>query len=180
MKKVLTIFFSFFIVILESTALQNLKLMGVMPNLSLVFVMSIALNSGSRCGRWTGFLTGLAQDVLLCPYIGFYTLFYFLLGHISGQFHRILRGSSLFTPLLLMIGGDLIYGIVSFIFRAFLQGQTDLSAYFKWIILPEAAYTAFFALPVYAIVFYLGAGLDKLKVKNMITRKFAEEEGPQS
>ena len=176
MKKILSIFFAFFVVIIESTVMQKFKVAGILPNLSLVYVSSIALNGGSRWGRNIGFVVGLTQDVLLCPYIGLYTLIYFFLGQLVGLFHRVLRGTNLFSPLLIIIAADILYGFVSFVLYAFLQGQTDIFYYFKTIILPEAAYTSFFAIPAYWLIYWMSHRLNRLRVKNMITQSFSEEE----
>ncbi len=180
MKKILAVLFGFVLIILESTLFSKLKVAGVIPNLTLIAVMSFGLVEGNRWGRNLGFLMGITQDILFTQHIGFYALLYFYLGHISGYGQRGLRRSNLFFPLLLILLGDLIYGILNFLFRAMLFGRTDFAFYWSRIILPEAAYTAFWILPVYCLIAGCSRLLSRIHVREMFARNFAHHERIES
>ena len=180
MKKILALLFGLVLIILESTLFTRLRVAGVIPNLTLIMVISIGLVEGSRWGRNIGLFMGLTQDVLFTSYIGVYALIYFLIGHISGYGHRVLRRGNLLTPVLLILAGDILYGAVSYLFSAFLVGQTNFGYYWNRIILPEASYTGFFILPVYCLIAGVSHLLDGRHLKDMITRNFTHRERIES
>ena len=111
-KKLILLFLSFLIVIMESTLISRFRIGGIIPNLTLITVMSIALCEDSKTGRQVGFFMGLTQDVLFFRSIGHYALLYFFLGHISGIARRVLHRSNLTTLFLFIMAGDLIYGLI--------------------------------------------------------------------
>ena len=179
-KKLILLFLSFLIVIMESTLISRFRIGGIIPNLTLITVMSIAMCEDSKTGRQVGFFMGLTQDVLFFRSIGYYALLYFLLGHISGIARRVLRRSNLTTLFLFVLAGDLIYGLVNYVFLAFLRGQTDIVYYLRKIIIPEAAYTAFFILPLYCILAGICRLLEHLRIKEAITHNMAQREEVES
>ena len=176
MKKVLMLFFCFLVVILESTLLVRFRIAGIIPNLSLVIVMSIGLSDGCGWGRGAGFFTGLTHDVLFSHRIGYFALIYYLLGHVSGYGHRILRRANLLIPLILILIGDILFGLINFFFLKFLHGVTDFPMYFHEIILTEASYTSFFVLPLYCLITWSSRKLSHFRMKDMITHRFSNEE----
>ena len=172
MKKLLIFLFAFVCVILESTLFVRLRIGGIIPNLTLIVVVSIALAEGNGWGRGIGFFMGLTHDVLFSHRIGYFALMYYLLGHLCGYGHRILRRGNLLIPLLLTILADFVYGFTNYFFLAFLHGRTDPSLYFHQIILPEAAYTSLFILPIYAFITWAAGLLSRIHVKDVITHRF--------
>lgn len=176
MKKVVTVILVLLTIVLESTLLVKFRIRGIMPNLSLILVVSYGLQEGKRWGRNVGLLIGLAQDVLFCSYIGFFSLLYFYIGHASGYVKHVFRKTNLLIPSLLIIAGDLVYGCVCYFFRYFLAGQIDFSYYWMHIIVPEAAYTSLFILPCYCALAMLNRKLTRLPVKEVITQRMVEQE----
>ena len=180
MKKIILLFLSFLIVILESTLISHFRIGGIVPNLTLITVMSVALCDGSKSGRHIGFFMGLTQDVLFFRSIGYYALLYYLLGHISGIARRGIRRSNLTSLFLFIIIGDLSYGLVNYVFLAFLRGHTDLPYYLHKIIIPEAAYTSFFILPLYCFLAWVCRILEHLRVKDAISHDLMRREEVES
>ncbi len=180
MRKLLLFFLSFLIVLLESTLLTHIRINGIIPNLSLITVMSIALCEGTKTGRWNGFFVGLTQDVLFFRSIGFYALLYFLIGQISGQARKGLHRSNLTSLFLFILVGDLVYGLVNYFFLAFLHGQTDILYYLRKIIVPEASYTSFFILPLYCIIAAVCRVLERFRIKEVISHNLMQREEVES
>lgn len=176
MKKMVAVFLVFLTVMIESTALAKIQIRGILPNLSLIVVISYGLIEGNRWGHNIGLLIGLIQDVLFCSYIGFFSLLYFYLGHLSGYGHRILRRGNLLIPLLLVVAGDLLYGFLCYIFKYFFAGQIHAMYYISHIIIPEAAYTSLFVLPIYSVLAWLSRKISRYHVKDAITRSFLNRE----
>ena len=178
MKKIILLFLSFLIVILESTLISHFRIGGIVPNLTLITVMSVALCDGSKSGRHIGFFMGLTQDVLFFRSIGYYALLYYLLGHISGIARRGIRRSNR-RPRGRNRGGR-SYGLVNYVFLAFLRGHTDLPYYLHKIIIPEAAYTSFFILPLYCFLAWVCRILEHLRVKDAISHDLMRREEVES
>ncbi|MCR5005085.1 MAG: rod shape-determining protein MreD [Clostridiales bacterium] len=180
MKKLILLFVCFLIVILESTLLSHLRIGGIIPNLTLITVMSVALCDGSKTGRHIGFFMGLTQDVLFFRSIGYYALLFYLLGHLSGIARRVIRRSNMTSLFLFVVTGDLAYGLINYVFLAFLHGHTDLPYYLHKIIIPEAAYTSFFILPLYCVLAWLCRILEHLRVKDAISHNLMRREEVES
>jgi rod shape-determining protein MreD len=86
-------------VALQSTLLARLTLLGVVPQLVLVVVVSFAYLDGERVGVVVGFFGGLLQDLLLFQsVIGLTALVYTLLGYSVGSFRQYAPAESVWTP----------------------------------------------------------------------------------
>jgi rod shape-determining protein MreD len=87
-------------VALQSTLLTRLTFLGVIPQLVLVVVVSMAWSSGERVGVVTGFSAGLLLDLLTLPQsiTGLYSLIYTLVGFGVGFFRSYVPAESVWTP----------------------------------------------------------------------------------
>lgn len=83
----------------QSTLLGKATLLGVVPQLVLVVVVSIAYIDGERVGVVTGFTGGLLQDLLLPQsIIGLTALVYILIGYAVGVIRQSSTKESVWTP----------------------------------------------------------------------------------
>ena len=88
-------------VALQSTLLARLTLLGVIPQLVLVVVVSLAFLDGPRVGVVVGFAGGLLQDLLLPQsIIGLTALVYTLVGYGVASLRQFAPGESVWTPVL--------------------------------------------------------------------------------
>ena len=86
---------------LQSTLLARVTLLGVIPQLVLVVVVSLAYLEGERVGLVMGFFGGLLQDLLLFQsIIGLTALVYTLVGYAVGVFRQYAPSESVWTPVL--------------------------------------------------------------------------------
>jgi rod shape-determining protein MreD len=85
---------------LQSTLLSRLTFLGVIPQLVLVVVVSMAWTGGERVGVTTGFAAGLLLDLLTLPQsiTGLYALIYTLVGFGVGFFRAFSPAESVWTP----------------------------------------------------------------------------------
>src|SRR4051794_4916148 len=68
--------------VLQSTLLPLATLLGVIPQLVLIVVVSFAYLDGERVGVVTGFVAGLWMDLLVPDVpVGIYALLYTLIGY---------------------------------------------------------------------------------------------------
>ncbi len=83
----------------QSTLLSEATLLGIVPQLVLVVVVSIAYLEGDRAGIVTGFTGGLVQDLLLPESIvGLTALVYTLIGYTVGVIRQYSIKESVWTP----------------------------------------------------------------------------------
>ncbi|MFN2488883.1 MAG: rod shape-determining protein MreD [Actinomycetota bacterium] len=87
---------------LQSTVLARLTLLGVIPQLVLVVVVSLAYTDGERVGVVVGFTAGLLQDLLLPPQsiLGLTALVYTFIGYSAGRLREFGPPESVWTPVL--------------------------------------------------------------------------------
>ena len=86
-------------VALQSTLLARLTVLGVIPQLVLVVVVSLAYLDGEKVGLVTGFFGGLLQDLLLPQSIvGLTALVYLLIGYAVGVFRQYAPHESVWVP----------------------------------------------------------------------------------
>lgn len=154
-----TVLLSCITVITESTWLHLVALNGIIPNLSVILVVSTAVLFGEEKGRRIGLLTGLITDVLFYRIIGFYGLLFFLIGHFSGMISKGLSHNLLILPVALTLGMDLVFGIFQYIIFGFFSGDLHLGYHMIQTILPEVCYTTLVSLigyPFCRLMYYWG------------------------
>jgi rod shape-determining protein MreD len=85
---------------LQSTVLARLTLLGVIPQLVLVVVVSLAYTDGERVGVVVGFTGGLLQDLLLPPQsiLGLTAFVYTFVGYAAGTLRQYAPADSVWTP----------------------------------------------------------------------------------
>lgn len=159
----------------ESTVLPGIALRGIIPNLSLILVVSYAALRGSQSGRCLGLFIGLIQDVLYFTTIGFYGLIYYLIGQLCGYFCRDVNRENYVLPLAVILAADILYCFVNYVFLYLLKGELQIGYFFLRRALPEISYTGLAALPAYALVNLLNKGVDTLTAK--IRRRKSYKEG---
>lgn len=88
-----------FTLALQSTVLARMTLLGVIPQLVLVVVVSLGYVEGERVGAAAGFAGGLMQDLLLPQSIVGLTAFvYTLIGYGVGVLRQYTQVESVWTP----------------------------------------------------------------------------------
>ena len=87
---------------LQTTILSRLTLLGVIPQLVLVVVVSLAWLDGERVGVTAGFFGGLLLDLQLPPasIVGLTALVYTFIGYGVGYFRQYSVGESVWSPVL--------------------------------------------------------------------------------
>ena len=87
---------------LQTTILSRLTLLGVIPQLVLVVVVSLAWLDGERVGVTAGFFGGLLLDLQLPPasIVGLTALVYTFVGYGVGYFRQYSVGESVWAPAL--------------------------------------------------------------------------------
>ena len=96
-------------VAVQSTLLAQATILGVIPQLVLVLVVSLAFLDGERVGTVMGFFGGLLIDMLLPGVIvGLTALIFTLIGYGVGMIRYMAPLDSVWTPVLTVAGGSAI------------------------------------------------------------------------
>lgn len=85
---------------IQSTVLSYATILGVIPQVVLVVVMSLAFTDGEKVGLVCGFFAGLLQDLQLPAgsIVGLYALVYTLVGFAVGKLREFTPAESVWTP----------------------------------------------------------------------------------
>ena len=143
------------VVITQVALFPQLRLLGVVPDLGLLFAMAIAWYDGSETGALFGFFVGSAYDLFLATPLGMSGLAYALcawnLGLATGT---IARRSRLLAAGIGFAGG-LLSGAI-FVVGSILAGADQLQdSSVVVVVLKAAGYDALLAAPVFALAAFV-------------------------
>ena len=111
MKKIITYaIFILALTLIQTNLIGNIAILGVKPNLFIVFIIVVGLTNGSETGAVIGFIVGLVMDSYSPAPVGVYALIGLLLGILSGISNRKISIS--------FITSDLDFSSISCPFRA--------------------------------------------------------------
>lgn len=145
--------------LLQSSVFSSLDLGGVVPNLLIVLTASFGFMRGEKEGMIIGFICGLLTDIFFGSFLGMYALVYMYIGYLNGKFNRIFYPEDIKLPLTLIVGSDLLYGLVCFITFLF-RGKFHLGYYFVHIIVPEIVYTIIITIALYPLILFINNRLE--------------------
>lgn len=127
--------------LVQTTFWDFLSVASIRPNLAVILTVSFALMCGSRTGLLLGFWTGLLIDLFSAGTLGYHALICAWIGYLVGFSYRIFYDDDIKTPLLLIAGADLLYGLYQYVGTFLLRGRIHFFFYLGRIILPEMIYT---------------------------------------
>jgi len=145
----------------QTTLFPHIAILGVTPDTMLVFIICYGILRGDIEGAVFGFFAGLAHDVLGGLVIGVYALLGFLSGYVSGKPFKDFFKHNYFLPFLIVVFISFIYQFVLYFTTIMVAGQLEFWHYAGTIILPKTIYTAIFAIPIYSLMHFINAKLEK-------------------
>jgi len=139
--------------VIQSTLLQYAAILGVIPNLFVVFVVCAAIMSGSPMeSAGIGLILGFLMDFMIGRIIGVNMLLLMYAGVFNGLlFQRILTGKFLGVFATVFVT-SLVCAFLYYSMNFMMWGQGDLGYAFVWVMLIESAYSAIIAVPFYWLV----------------------------
>lgn len=138
--------------LIQSSAMPGISLAGVVPDLLMILVITIAYTRGRNAGMLTGLLSGLLTDLCFNEFVGYCGLLYLTVGFLAGYAHRIYEKRDFLMPLLLISAGEFLYSFGYYIAFFLLRSKTDFGFYFANRILPRMIYTILAALIIYPLL----------------------------
>ena len=159
-RPVITILIIIVCFLLQCTVFQKLSFASISPNLLIIVTASFGFMRGRKEGMWVGFLCGIITDIFFGDLIGFYALFYTILGYANGFFKRIFYPEDIKLPLFLIGTSDFLLGNVVCILMFIMRSRFHYWYYMWNIIIPEFIYTILVTLVLYQIILKINQKLE--------------------
>jgi rod shape-determining protein MreD len=143
------IFYSFFILVfllLQTTLLHYAAILGVIPNILIVFVILTGLLHGNAEGGTVGFFAGLGVDLLFGGVLGFYALLGLYLGIAAGSVSRRLFRENLLVAVFFTFVYSVLYESLIYVINNIMSGNMQFMFVLTGVILPESVYNSIIAL----------------------------------
>ena len=134
----------FLIYIIQYTPGLVPSVLGVQPQLLLVFAMSIAIFDGEGAGMWYGLAAGLMMDLSSANVFGFYGLIIMLLCFSCGAMVVYLMRNNLIAYTVLCFAGLLLFGLYQWFFLYVIWGAKSMWFFLYSFVLPEILYSIIF------------------------------------
>ncbi|SCG83735.1 rod shape-determining protein MreD [Proteiniborus sp. DW1] len=135
--------------ILESTILQHVSILGVVPNTSLIIIVCISILSGKKTGSILGLILGFLQDMLFYDVIGVHALIYFIIGYVIGLTEKKVFKENLFLPFVFTAISTFAFHLTCYVFMYFLSMNIDLILFIKNVVVLEVIYNSLLSIFFY-------------------------------
>lgn len=152
--------------LLQCTLFKTWSLASVSPNLLLILTFTTGFMGGKKNGMYVGFISGMILDLFYGDVIGFNTLILLYIGYVNGLFNKMFYDEEITLPIILLVGSELSYSFIYYIFNFLLRGRLDMGYYFMHIMLPELAYTVVISVLVYRLLLRLNRRLDEFEKRS--------------
>ena len=136
-------------IVLESAFFPFISLAGVVPNLTMILVICLALRQDNDKGALIGFAAGLTKDIVVGRMIGVSGITFMLIGYFIGKYNHKIFPDHLTTPLILTLLGTLFHEGVYLLFVFFMGYQIDLLLAVSQVWIVQVIYNFLMVLPVY-------------------------------
>jgi rod shape-determining protein MreD len=146
------IFYSFFILVfllLQTTLLHYAAILGVIPNILVVFVIITGLLRGNTEGGIVGFFAGMGIDLLFGGVLGFYALLGLYLGIAAGSVSRRLFRENLLVAVFFTFVYSVLYESLIYVINNIMSGNMQFMFALTDVILPESVYNSIIAVLVF-------------------------------
>lgn len=162
-RYIIALFILMMVFILQSSVLSAIAIRGIIPNLTVVTVVSFALLRGRVDGAVVGGILGLLQDIYYGPVVGFYAIVFMLLGYATGYLYRNFYRDSVLVPIGIMLIGDLYQNFLVYFFTFLFRGRLSFGVYMAQIMIPEMIYTLFVGFFVYRIYYQINQFVEQVE-----------------
>lgn len=139
-------------IVLESALLPFFSIAGVVPNITMILVISLALRHKNVEGALIGLLAGLTKDMVVGRIIGISGITYMLIAYFIGCYKDKIFPDHLTTPLVLTTLATVMHESIYLLFIFFLGFQVEsiLTVIQVWLV--QGMYNFLLALPVHTAV----------------------------
>lgn len=139
-------------IVLESALFPFISIAGVVPNITLLLVICLALRHHDDKSALIGLLAGVTKDIVVGRIIGVSGITFMLLGYFIGKYNHKIFPDHLTTPLILTLLGTLFHESVYLLFVFFLGYQVNLMLALTQIWIIQGIYNFLMVIPVYMAI----------------------------
>lgn len=148
--------------LLQSTVMPAISMAGVVPDLLLILVITVAYTRGRVGGMLTGLAAGLLTDLCFNEMVGLCGLFYLCIGYLAGYSHKVYEERDYLFPMLMIAAGEFLYSFAYYVAYFLLRSRTELGYYFVHLILPRIVYTVLAAALLYPAFHWIHRVLERV------------------
>lgn len=177
MKKFLTIIgiiiIFFVIYFLQSNFFTWFTIAGIMPNLFVIFILTIGLFIGKKLGFVFGLLFGICLDLLVGKSIGISGIMLGLIGLVAEYLDKTFSKDSRITIMLIVAASTAVYEIGIYAFQIISFGGIIEILPFIRILVIEIIFNVIITIILYPLIQKAGYWAENLfKNKTILTRYF--------
>lgn len=146
-----------FLIGLQNSLFEYIKILGVKPDIVLVFIICFTLIRGNPQGTVIGIFGGVLEDVFFAAVFGINSiacmLTAFLIGNVEGKIYK----DNIFIPGIFAFGGTLVKELIVYLFLYLTRSNLDIAVALTNKIVPEAIYNTIFIVIFYRYVVTLNS-----------------------
>lgn len=116
-------------IVLQSTLFSRVNVFGAVPNLTLPFVVCLAMIFGSNTGGYAGLAIGLFEDIIFSNILGVRALIYFIIGYWIGANNFSFNRGDIKTGFIYVALSTVLYFVTSSVMYYFLGQKIDFVSY---------------------------------------------------
>ncbi len=149
MQKFILVLAIIFSIVIESALFPFISIAGVVPNITMILVICLALRQNDEKAALIGLAAGLTKDIVVGRIIGISGITFMLIGYFIGKYNHKIFPDHLTTPIVLTIFGTLFHEASYLLFVFLLGYQVDLILAVSQIWIIQAIYNFLMVFPVY-------------------------------
>ncbi len=145
--------FLLLIAVLQTTWFEYIEILGVKPNLFLVYVLMLSFFCSKKESVILGLLFGFVSDILIGKFLGMNALLCSVSGFFTAYFcEKMLGSKNVLIAFLFTVVISVFYETVNHLFSFLMLGDVDLGYAFKDVILMESVYNGLTVFLLYPII----------------------------
>lgn len=137
--------------LLQNTVLSNFNIGGIVPDLIVILIVSVAYQRGRIHGMAMGIVGGLLLDFTFGDLLGVYALVYMFIGYACGAFNKYYIRFDTILPLSMIALAEFVFSLYSYLVNLLVAGRFDISYYIRRIMLPKVCFTVLVAIILYKV-----------------------------
>ncbi len=158
MKSIYLIAIALVIVIIQTTVMQLFRIVGVVPNLMLIWLIIAAVIFDRLTSFKAAFFAGLFTDILIGKGIGISIAIYIPVVVVIASLEEKIFKDNYITPIILIVMSTLYYHLFYLIVHYFSTGDFVLFPRLFTIVFPETLYNLAIGVICYVMAFRISAG----------------------
>jgi rod shape-determining protein MreD len=137
--------------LLQNTVLSSFNIGGIVPDLIVILIVSVAYQRGRIHGMFMGIVGGLLLDITFGSLFGVYALAYMFIGYVCGMFNKYYIRFDTMLPLSMIALSEFAFSLYSYLVNLLIIGRFDIGYYIRRIMLPKVCFTVLAAIILYKL-----------------------------